>query len=133
MGRERAAADAMLPLGVDLHYTTTPLDSKTVAAMFNDTKVFRELKALLNVFENYVTAVNSGAVDFHCAYNLRVDRFLRLSRVFAPFVAEVRHKIENEMYLIEMERLAKVWRPRRVQEQREFETAREGQGVGRRY
>src|ERR1051326_2780500 len=50
MGRERAAADAMLPLGVDLHYTTTPLDSKTVAAIFNDTKVFREVKELLNVF-----------------------------------------------------------------------------------
>jgi hypothetical protein len=115
--RERAAANALLGIEIDLYKQEKPLTPEIVTSILNDSNVFKEAKDFLNLFEDYATAYKAEAVDHDHAYLLSASRFIRYFQVFQPFIRELRARRENPMIWREFELLVtKDWSVRQKQE-----------------
>lgn len=115
--RERAAATALETIDVDLYKQSKPLEAQAVAALLDNSNVFKEAKDFLNLFENYAAAYKAGAVDPDHSYILNAGQFIRYFEVFQPLIKETRVRRNNEMFWSEFERLvAKHWKPRQCKE-----------------
>lgn len=127
--RERAAAEAMKTIGIDLYQQELPIERKTVDQIFNDSQVFKEAKDFLNMFETYAAAYKANAVDRDHSYGLNASQFIRYYVVFKPFIYELRSRRKNNKFWMKFERLVqKDWLERQEKEIEELARAQDKTG-----
>jgi len=103
--REHAVAAALKLVDIDFYKQQEPLAPEVVQKILADSNVFREVKDLLNLFEDYATAYKAGAIDPDYSYILSASQFIKYHTVFSPLIKALRFERKNDMYWIEFEKL----------------------------
>jgi hypothetical protein len=126
--RERAAAEYLNHFGIELIHATEPLNRGTVEQLRNDFEACFHLKALLNLMEDWATAVKVGLVDHETAYATISGQFIRYGGVLMPFIESHREITNDDEFYIEFERIYLEWKARSERDReihhREMESAR---------
>jgi Domain of unknown function (DUF4760) len=117
---ERAAAESLSKLDVDLYHQKGALPPEIVKAVHYDANHFREIKSFLNFMEDYAAAVHTGVMDSNVSYQLMSDLVTRYYNIFKPLMEARRDEISNRRLWIEFETLALRWEPKRIAEQQKL-------------
>jgi len=133
MERERAAAIKLNALNIDLYKQKEALPPTIVEKIYEEQEIHREVKEFLNVFEGYATAVNAGAFEADCSYNLMSRVFVRYWTVFEPYIRFVRlpENMNSDGLWNEMEKLVDEWKGRAQKDDKALEEQRKNRGVRR--
>jgi len=113
---ELPAAEMLKALGVDLYRRREPLDDTTVKAILEDPDKFKEIKAWLNLLEDYATAVHVGVLEPDSSFDLMADVIIRNFQIFKPIIDCIREEMNNIRVWIELEKLALKWETRQQRE-----------------
>lgn len=114
--RERRADDALNSINIDILHRDTPLDNNEIKLIWENRKVFRQIKDYLNLIEEFAAAVLVGALDPDCAYAILNHRINTVATVYQPFIDYAREKLENNKIYIEFEKLSTKWKERHLKE-----------------
>ena len=117
--RERAVADKLSSIGVDLYIANKPLNDDIVQKMIEDKSIYRDTKDYLNLIEDYAAAVRVGALDYDCSYAIMSGIIVRYHQVFLPFIKRLRNDFDDHECYIEIEKLALDWQAKYEHEKNE--------------
>jgi len=115
LASERKAIAALRHAGFDLLFSETALNQEQLAALKQDSDRYLDVKDLLNVLEDYCTAVRVGAIDSDAAYEMMGGFVVRFQRLLRPVIAD-RRSIDPKVFC-ELESLADEWGRRFAEEQ----------------
>jgi hypothetical protein len=119
--KERAAARSLASVGFDFFNSQSSVTPAQVLKLQADLDHFANVKDLLNLVEDYCTAVRIGAIDDDAAYAMMSGMVIRWHRNLRGFIEERRETLKDPECYCELEKLAAVWGRRDEENQRQRE------------
>lgn len=107
--REQEAAEALTAHNVNLYQQMDRLTGPIVLAIIEDVNTFRQVKAFLNLFEEYAAAVHAKVLDHDTAFALMSAVVVRHYNIFAEVIAKRREQLGQGALWVELEKLALKW------------------------
>lgn len=103
------ASQELSRLGIDLNSLNEALPLLECEKIINDQLAYKSVKALLNYFEDYSTALHSGVIHRKLAFNLMGDTLIRHHRIFSLLITSRRQKLKNDTLWSEFELASSVF------------------------
>lgn len=128
--KERAAVEALSAVGYDLLDAAEPLTGPQLKALKADVTKFYPVKDLLNVAEDFATAVHIGAIDEDAAFGMMAILITKWERFLRPVIDERRNANGSAAVYCEVEKLARSWRRRLDRQDRGAVSHLAGSGRG---
>lgn len=110
LAKETAAVRALDGVGYKMLTADTPISPEQLSVLREKTDDFQAVKDLLNIAEDFSTAVHLGALDTKAAYGMMAILITRWESLLKPVILERRAAMKSEAAYCELEKLAEDWR-----------------------